>query len=390
MPPIHSKPAGAPPLSTRRPCTFRNAAFLAALCVSAGSAGPSAAQQYRNIVNDRFATVSTGPMQALVVDVANPADTTTVNRAVAVAVNVARAKRASGLQNELNLMRRYLRWKKMPTVGVGDIVYLRQSGKLVMPPNRAQTRGPNTLTFNFPVSQAANDEGWTQAQAGQLTSIANILNAGLQQIYGAPAWNGTVKVMDGDNAANIVSDPNALAGGVYNVSTGTITIAQYNSLQSTVLNLCQMMAIAYHGPDSISYDAWERGMARAATLEVVRTTQPNLDSLLGAGNVTPNDPLWVDLDRYDWMNQPPLGNDRFFPISQVNGVANTASFPNMMIPRLMMSGSAWLKCQAESGGSFLSQFNAAYYVAFNADSTLANNVPALKGIAEGVLPNVEG
>ena len=61
-----------------------------------------------------------------------------------------------------------------------------------------------------------------------------------------------------------------ISGGIYNVSQSQILFAQYNSIQSKILNLTQMMALAFHGPASISYDAWERGMARvrSATLRV--------------------------------------------------------------------------------------------------------------------------
>lgn len=345
---------------------------------------PSAAQEYRNIVNAHFNTVSNGPLQSLIVDVPNAQDSPAVQAAIAAKVNAARRARAAGVQTELDALRRVLRWRGPLTPGIPDIVMVREKGRLLQPTTRAVTRGRagNDLVFNFPATAAPNDGGWTTAQAQELAGFRDKIYPVLKTIYGDPSWSGTVTVIDADNQASIQSDPNALSGGVYDVANAKIFFAQYNSTQSKVLNLIQMMAIAFHGADSISYDAWERGMARAATMEVAR----NLQSQLG---VAPDDPLWHALDRYDLLNQAPLGNDRFFPASKVNGEANTATFPIMLIPRLMMSGSAWLKAQAEMPG-FLAAFNAAYYAAAASDSTTRNNVPALVNIAAGVLPTVEG
>ncbi len=340
-------------------------------------------QEYRNVVNTRFNTISNGPMQALIVDVPNAGDSRGVQAAIAAKVNSARASRQSGLLRELDTLRRMFHWKGNVSPGIPDIVMVREKGRVALPVSRAVTRaGGGDLVFNFPISAAANDGGWTQAQAQELAGFRDKIYPVLKNIYGAPSWSGTVTVIDADNQASILSDPNTLSGGVYDITNSRILFAQYNSTQSKVLNLTQMMAIAFHGPASISYDAWERGMARAATLEVVR----NLQSVLG---VAPDDPLWHALDRYDLLNQPPLGNDRFFPVSKVNGIANTSSFPNMLLPRLMMSGSAWLKAEAEAPG-FLAAFNNSYYAELVADPSIKNNIQALKNIAARVLPNVEG
>lgn len=360
---------------------MRTRYLLATLGLLAFARG-AGAQEYRNVVNTHFNTISNGPLQAIIVDVPNAQDSRAVQDAIARKVNAVRKGREAGIQRELDILRRTFRWKKPVTLGIPDIVMVRQNGRLAMPVSRAFNRAGNDLQFNFPISAAPNDGGWTTAQAQELAGFRDKIYPVLKTIYGDPAWSGTVTVVNADNQASIQSDPNALSGGVYDVANSKIFFAQYNSTQSKVLNLTQMMAIAFHGPDSISYDAWERGMARAATLEVVR----NLQSVLG---VAPDDPLWHALDRYDLLNQPPLGNDRFFPVSKTNGEANTPSFPLMLIPRLMMSGSAWLKAQAESPG-FLAAFNAAYYAAAASDSTVKNNVQKLKDIAASVLPDVEG
>lgn len=347
------------------------------------------AQEYRNLINTRFNTVASGPMQAIVVDVANPGDSAAVQKAVLSRVSAVRRTRDAQIRQEIDLLRRTLRLKGTVSPGIPDIVYVRQQGRLVVPNIKTRSHDPNNnLTFNFPTS---GDGSWTPALAQELSNIRDVMYPALRNVYGAPFWNGTVTVINGDNLTPIMSDPNAISGGIYNVSQNQIIFAQYNSAQSRVFNLTQMMAIAFRGPASISYDAWERGMARAATLESVRNALPALNTLYGNGVVTVADPLWHALDRYDLLNQPALGNDRFFPVSKTNGQANTASFPNMLVPRLMMSGSVWLKAMAESP-SFLRDFNALYYAAFDADANLKNSTPGLKNIAAQAVPggNVEG
>src|SRR5204862_506716 len=81
-------------------------------------------------------------------------------------------------------------------------------------------------------------------------------------------------------------------GGIWNASTNEIIFAQYNAAQTKVLNLTQMMALAFRGPNAISYDAWERGMARAATMVTVKEVLPLLEGLYGAGTIDVADPLW--------------------------------------------------------------------------------------------------
>jgi hypothetical protein len=340
------------------------------------------AQTYRNVVNTRFNTISNGPMQALIVDVPNAKDTKSVEAAVAAKVIAARKSRESGLKRELDIMRRTFKWKGELAVGIPDIVVVRENGRLALPTTRAATRAGGDITFNFPISAAANDGGWTVQQAQELAGFRDRIYPVLKTIYGAPSWSGTVTVVNGDNQSPIITDPNALSAGIYDVTNSKITFAQYNLEQTKVLFLSQMMAIAFHGPASISYDAWERGMARAAAMEVAR-------NLKGTLAVIPDDPLFHALDRYELMNQPPLGNDRFFPVAKAGGVANTATFPNMMLPRLTMAGSAWLKAETEAPG-FLAAFNTAYYAAVASDPTIKNNVQALKTIAASVLPNIEG
>ena len=285
------------------------------------------------MVNSRFNTISNGPLQAIVVDVPANADTKTVDTAIATRVPAVRKARSSGLARQLDLLRRTFRWKGELSPGIPDIVYVRQNGRLAEQTLR-QGRA-SSLIFDIP-SSTAGPGGWSDLQRAELNTIISIMYPALKAECGQPLWSGHVKIVNGDTMSPGITDPNALSGGVYDVSRQEIIFAEYNSAQSVVLNLTQMMALAFHGPATISFDAWERGMARAATLEAVQDALGPLHAAQGAnqirgGDINVDDPLWSALDRYELLNQPALGNDRFFPVSKTNSQANTSSFPNMLI-----------------------------------------------------------
>lgn len=322
-------------------------------------------------------------MSVQFVDVPAQTRADTAQEAIARAVRAARSKREPGVLRYLQALRAMGVIDGRSSPGIPDIVALRRAGSVVLP-SASPTRAPNELTFTFPAQGASGS--WDARWEADLRAIIDVIYPELKAVYGEPAWSGTVKILNGDNMSPIISDPNALSGGIYNVSTGEITFQQNNSVQSAVLNLTQMLAIAFRGPKLLSYDAWERGMARAATLVAVRNALPGLlarpSQVFGGklGDLSVADPLWQALDRYDWLNQPALANDRFFPVSKTNSDANTVGWPNMLVPRLQMSGSAWLKVLTEAPG-FLREFNAAYYAAFDANPAIRNNVPQLVTLA---------
>jgi len=354
----------------------------------------AAAQQYRNVVNAPFRTVASGPMSATIVDVPALTRADAARSAVAEAVLSERARRNPGVAAYVRAMRLRLRLPPWSTPGVPDVVVERRAGSLVLPRSSGPTtRAANDLTFAFPAS--GQPGSWTPEWETDLRAIIGVVYPELKNVYGAPSWTGTVTILNGDNMSPIISDPNALSGGIYNVSTGEITFQQNLPVQSAVLNLTQMLAIAFRGPAIISYDAWERGMARAATLVTVRNVLPLLKSAPSAvfggtlGDLDVADPLWHALDRYEWLNQPALGNDRFFPVSKSDAVANQPGWPNMLVPRLQMSGSAWLKVMTEAPG-FMAQFNPAYYAALQSNPNLRNSVPELVNLAAQALAAAGG
>lgn len=356
---------------------LRRVPLLAALALVSV---PGVAQDYHNRVNTRFNAISTGPMQATIVDVPDPKNTDAVRSAAMTSIRAVRASRAASASRVLAALRRMYPRRRDLNIGYGDVVIARSSGRLAVP-RISSTRAANDLTFSLPTSGTGC---WTIAQQAELGTVINIVYPILKSIYGNPSWSGTVTVLNGDNMSPIIGDPDALSGGIYNVSTNEITIAQYNTPQTRVFNLTQMMALAFRGSASISNDPWERGMARAATLITVATAQSSLEAYYGSDTIDPYDQLWLALDRYELLNQAPLGNDRFYPTSKASSEANTSDWPLMLIPRLMMSGTAWVKVATEDP-SFLRTFNTLYYQAVTSDASVQNSVPALKQLATQAL-----
>lgn len=354
---------------------------------------PAGAQDYHNVLTPAGATVANGPMQALIVDVPVGADRSTVRRLVAQSVGSMRGVRDEAIMRQVELLRRGLRYRGVITPAYGDIVYTRSAGRLVRPVAVLGRAGAE-LSFTFPA--AGQPGAWPAGLQSSLASAIPVIYNEMKLVYGAPSWTGTLTILDGDTlpAGQIISDPYAVSGGILNLSTNEITLAQYNSNQSMLLSLTQMMAMAFRGSASSSFDAWERGMARAATVQTLTGALSQLKALPSfyggtLGDLDVSDPMWQALDRYEWLNQPPLGNDRFFPVSRKDAEANKAGWPTMLVPRLQMSGSAWLKVLIESP-TFLKEFNALYYAAAAGDPTVKGSSAALTALGTTALANAGG
>lgn len=365
------------------------AVMLAAVCLALGAAG----QTNHNISNRRFATVASGPMYVQIIEAGRDASPATFRTMVADTVNPARRARAAGAARYLSAVYGGRQRGQRPFVGIPDVVFVRRNGKVLSP--APSSRGGSGLTLAFPATGAAGS--WPAALQIDLQAAFGVIYPQLVAIYGQPSWSGTLTLVDGDSlpSGQIITDPNALSGGVYNASIGEVTLAQYNSAQSMLLSMTQMLALAFRGTHGVAYDAWERGMARAATVATLSAALPALKTVASQayggtlGDLAPSDPLWSSLDRYDLLNQPALGNDRFFPVSKESSIANEVGFPSMLIPRLQMSGSAWLKVWTEAPG-FFAEFNRAYYAALTGDPATSNSVPKLVAVASQALASVGG
>lgn len=362
--------------------------LVASLLLLASVALSADAQQYRNLSNRRFATIASGPMHAVIVDVPDPNNRDAVRRLVAEQMRRLTETRARMLAREVEILKRTYPNAREYALCIPEVVMLRKNSRLVLDAPTGRTRAGNEITIAFPASGTPG--AWSAQRQIDLQNIYNAVYPELKRLYGEPFWNATITVINGDNLppGQIISDPNAFSGGVLNVSTKELIFAQYRTAQTAVLNLTQALLLAFRGPAGISYDAWERGMARAVTQMAVTNVLPILRGIpavghegTSLGDIDLTDAFFHALDRYDVLNQPALGNDRFFPVSKVNGQANTSGFPRMLYQRLQMAGSAWLKV-GTTAPDFFAAFNARYYTQV---ATAQNSVPALRQIARQAL-----
>ncbi len=361
---------------------------LAALWL-AGSA--QAQTRYRNLRNDRFATVSSGPQSALIVDVPKSASPAQIDAAIETRL---KSSWKSARRSVTRSVSRTARTGKRANYPMSSVVLVRQGGKLIL---KTPTRAVGGGTLNFVFSGFGGKQ--VIANNGSPVVVEDFLRAllvgdgqreGLYnkivRLYGQPSWSGTVEVRSlGFYDDGEATDPQRVLFGAYDASGGRIFLPLYESLDSTAHAFLLGVLHAFHGPAVLQYDAWEQGFIRAAAAVIARDAQ--------LGFLDPsNNYFYTLIRRYDVLNQPALSGPRFIPASQDN-IAYEGNFGvfKMLWARMAMSGAAWLKCYIENP-DFFKNFNAAYYAQFdpNATPSLAGNVPQLRAIAASVLPTVEG
>lgn len=359
-------------------------------------AGASAisAQTSRNVVNDRFATVSSGLQSALTVDVASGAKQSQIDDAVTRKLKTLWKASSRAVTPATGRAKTRSVGGKRDFYPMSTVVAVRQNGKLVL---KAPTRAVGNGTLNFVFSgfngaQVLSNNGNPVVVEEFLRTL--LLGDGQREglynkivrLYGQPAWSGTVEVKSlGFFEDAQATDPQRQLFGAYDVSNNRILLPLYSSIDSTAHAFLLNVLHAFHGPSVFAYDAWEQGFIRAAATVIAR------DSQLGFLDPTAN--FWFTLlPRYDVLNQPALSGPRFVPASQENiGIDGKFTVGKMIFARMAMSGAAFLKCYIENP-DFFKNFNAAYYAQLDpsAPNNLAGNIPALKNIARSVLPSVEG
>ncbi len=353
----------------------------------------SAAQTYRNIVNTRFRTVSNGPQSAVIVDVKNPNDAAEVRRAVTEKVGKLYESRRETMQRELQFLWQKGIIKNGESLAIADAAIIRSNGKLMLPDNHTRAVNPNNeITFSFPTS---GDGAWTPQVAADLANLANLIYTELRDnVYGRPLWSGNVTVKNLDPRLGKVDEVlGALL--VINGSDISINFPTFTAYETRFLAMAQVIAQAMHGPRRIAYDNWEIGMARAAAVVTARNLQ---GQIAAAGQaVNPANGFYFT-GYYDLLNQPALGNNTFTPPTKSDQTFNATTLSGMLVPRLQMSSTAWLKCYIENP-NFFKIFNrgtptsdglGGYYAAHDADAAVANDVTRLRNLARAAIPNVEG
>ena len=368
--------------------------FLGLLALWLAGASATLAQTSRNVVNDRWATVSSGLQSALTVDVPSGAKQAQIDDAVTRKLKALWKSSSRSVTPSTGRAKTRAVGGKRDFYPMSTVVAVRQNGKLVL---KAPTRAVGNGTLNFVFS------GFNGAQVlannGNPVVVEEFLRTlllgdgqreGLYnkivRLYGQPAWSGTVEIRSlGFFEDANATDPQRQLFGGYDVSNNRILLPLYSSIDSTAHAFLLNVLHAFHGPSVFAYDAWEQGFIRAAATVIAR------DAQLGFLDPTAN--FWFTLlPRYDALNQPALSGPRFVPASQENvGIDGRFTVGKMIWARMAMSGAAFLKCYIENP-NFFKNFNAAYYAQLDpsAPSALSGNVPALKNIARSVLPSVEG
>ena len=373
------------------------AALCAALCglfvFDFGTKTGSAQAVYRNLSDAPFRSVSSGPQSAFILDVKDATDEAAVHKAFQQKILPQIAARNAALRQELNAMRLRGLIRKGDSLDVSDTVLLRQNGKIVTPGRK--TRGPgDELTFNIATGDGTNGT-FTASDAADLQALVNLVYPELRDdILGHPGWSGAVTIRSVDPTLGTINEP---VGAVLIVTGSGVEIdfPSFRDYGFRFLAMAQVVAQAFHAQQRIAYDAWEVGMGRAAAVAAgLRLTQAG--RLPVGQTVNPANGFYYT-SNYDLLNQPALGNNTFFPASRNNQPFNPVTLSGMLVPRLQMSSTAWLKCYIENN-AFFKTFNTGadglattgYYAAYAADPTVANNVTLLRTLAAAAVPTVEG
>jgi len=350
----------------RGPATGRAAlgALVAALGVLAGGCGTgpgaggttsaSATFRFGNTVNSPFATVASGPLDALLIEEPSPAqgrvsvrEDATHSYAGAQSLHqflVSVGARPAG--SRLLLGRRLIHTRD------GELVLHNRDAVI-----RGLTRaGGGDLTFAY--------QGWSAATQAELSAFVDAIYPVCVQVYGKPAFSNTVTFVLDDTITD-------LTGGVYDATANEIRIPSLtDNTDANHVMVVRQLLHAFHDDAMFYYEQWEQGFSVAAADAIVSIHNASYDPSYGSLYVT---------NLYELLNAPELGHDRIFG----------TGFDGMITWRLGMAAGAWSKCWVEDP-TFFSRFNSAYYARWSADTAAAGNVPVLASIASAVLPSVEG
>lgn len=356
---------------------FRKALVFLLLSALAGGASGARAQTAGsgNRSNAPFDTIADGLLGPMVVDVPPGASPEDVNRLVSLAWARSKGGRAASDAYEFLVRHRFLR--RGSQLSIHRPVVLRQNGRLVLPEMERLQRtrgrlGGGEITFSY--------QGWLPEDAAAIRAFVELMYPVAKRIYGDPSATITVRIVRDDTLRDSAMH---LRNGIYNASTNEIRINPTGVLKDDMYSLTHLILYAFHDDALFAYDAWEEGFTWAATYAIFKYIYPDYD--LGESFKT-----FYLLQLYELLNLPGIGNPRFWPASfdQLVAANYSSVFPySLFVFRCAMAGAAWAKVYVENP-NFFREFNAAYYQRY-ADG-LAGHVPALKSIAAGVVPTVEG
>ena len=348
-----------------------------------------AQSDYHNILNARFRAIGNGPQSSIVVDVADPSDKTAVQKEIDTKIRSVMLLRNAVTAQEIAHLRQTRALSANNQIPVVDVVVLRHNGKLLMPPAPPVTRGigrgvppGNRLTFT---ASTTGSYAFDVPTASALDSVVNnTLYPELVNRLGPPLWNGAVTILNKDDNPTKVSGIIGVTVVINPDGSIDIDLPNFSTDQDKYLGLLQAMAQTFYGPLTIGFDAWNVGFSRAAAVVAAQDLQGKFPS---SQNIDPAADFYYT-PYYDLLNQPALGNSTFLPPTKSNQILG--GLGGMLVPRLQMASSVWLKCFIENPQFFIN-FNNAYYDAWNQDHTIANDTGRLSALAStAVGGSVEG
>lgn len=249
----------------------------------------------------------------------------------------------------------------------------------------AQTRGVSTpVTLVFDTTGAGVFPAEYQAL---LQDVFDAAQPTIDLIFGAPSVGGPVHVVNFDAT---IGDRQAVAGGYFVPGSGLtqpeIRFPVYSNPEATAVNFIHTILLAYLGSNAYTYDAFQEGLVRAATMRIVRTPSA-LASGLDAGQAELVLQNSYDVGAfYDWYNQPGLEGPTFISPNLLNvALPSGGSVGGPYLLKYRMGGSAWLKVLAQYP-TFIAGLNAKLY----AQPSLASNPTGLLAAGQAVIDQLAG
>lgn len=241
-----------------------------------------------------------------------------------------------------------------------------------------------TITLEFDTS---GPRAFPSSYRQLLIDTFTMAKPALEAVWGAPNVGGVVKVRNYDAD---IGDRDAVAGGYFVPDNGNgeaeIRFPIYLLNETAAVNFVHCLLLAYQGPTSYGFDAYQEGLARAATMRIVRTAN-SLPASLDPGLVESVLDNTYDVGTfYDWYNQRALGGNKFIaPNLRDVPLPIGGSLGGVYLLRYQMAGSAWQKVLVEYPG-FAATLNDLLY----SNPGWSGNVANLMAAGQTVLDTLGG
>lgn len=241
-----------------------------------------------------------------------------------------------------------------------------------------------TITLEFDTS---GPRAFPTSYRQLLIDTFTMAKPAIEAVWGMPNVGGVVKVKNYDAD---IGDRDAVSGGYFVPDNGSgeaeIRFPVYLLNETAAVNFVHCLLLAYQGPTSYGFDAYQEGLARAATMRVVRTAN-SLPASLDPGVVESVLDNTYDVGTfYDWYNQRALGGNKFIaPNLRDVPLPIGGSLGGVYLLRYQMAGSAWQKVLVEYPG-FAASLNDQLY----ANPGWSGSVPSLLAAGQTVLDSLGG